>query len=152
MTIFLGENWRHQKDISKLTDLYVRSNGFISHRQPLDILEIEKVHQINYSLIHQSTEVRFASFLSGGFITAILVNPPERKQSKRISVQSVMTIWHYHRQCWDIKNSSIPMMKEKINFLSKYLQGGRLTMPLYYAQYWDIWHMIHDTMALYAKI
>ena len=26
-------------------------------------------------------EVRFASFISGGFITAILVNPPERKQA-----------------------------------------------------------------------
>jgi hypothetical protein len=30
--------------------------------------------------------VLFASFLSGGFITAILVNPPERKQAKRTSV------------------------------------------------------------------
>ena len=29
--------------------------------------------------LQQSTEVRFASFLSGGFITAIVVNPPERK-------------------------------------------------------------------------
>ena len=29
----------------------------------------------------------FASFQSGGFITAIVVNPPERKQTKRISVQ-----------------------------------------------------------------
>ena len=29
----------------------------------------------------------FASFLSGGFITAIVVNPPERKLAKRISVQ-----------------------------------------------------------------
>jgi hypothetical protein len=26
--------------------------------------------------------VRFASFLSGGFITAIVVNPPERKLAK----------------------------------------------------------------------
>ena len=33
------------------------------------------------------TEVRFASFLSGGFITAIVVNPPERKLAKRTSVQ-----------------------------------------------------------------
>ena len=32
-------------------------------------------------------EVRFASFLSGGFITAIVVNPPERKLVKRTSVQ-----------------------------------------------------------------
>ena len=33
------------------------------------------------------TEVRFAKFLSGGFITAIVVNLRERKLAKRISVQ-----------------------------------------------------------------
>ena len=34
------------------------------------------------------TEVRFASFLSGGFITDIVLNPPERKlQAKLTSVQ-----------------------------------------------------------------
>ena len=32
------------------------------------------------------TEMRFASFLSGGFITAIVVYPPERKLAKRTSV------------------------------------------------------------------
>ena len=31
------------------------------------------------------TEVRFAIFLSGGFITAIVVNTPERKLAKRTS-------------------------------------------------------------------
>jgi ribosomal silencing factor RsfS len=31
--------------------------------------------------------MRFASFLSDGFITALLVNPPEKKQAKRICVQ-----------------------------------------------------------------
>jgi len=43
-------------------------------------------------LVHcalQSTEMRFSSFFSGGFITAIVVNPPERKLAKRTSVQSV---------------------------------------------------------------
>ena len=35
----------------------------------------------------QCTKVRFARFLSGGFITAIVVNPPERKLAKHISVQ-----------------------------------------------------------------
>ena len=30
--------------------------------------------------------MRFASFFSGGFITAIVVNPPERKLAKCISV------------------------------------------------------------------
>ena len=32
------------------------------------------------------TEVHFASFLSGEFITAVVVNPPERKLAKRTSV------------------------------------------------------------------
>ena len=31
--------------------------------------------------------MHFASFLSGGFIIAIVVNPPERKLAKRTSVQ-----------------------------------------------------------------
>ena len=35
----------------------------------------------------QCTEVYFASFFSGGFITAIVVKPPERKLAKRTSVQ-----------------------------------------------------------------
>ena len=34
-------------------------------------------------------EVRFAIFLAGGFITTIVVNPPERKLAKRTSVQWV---------------------------------------------------------------
>ena len=36
--------------------------------------------------LHHCTEVHFASFLSGGFITVIVVNPPERKLAKRTSV------------------------------------------------------------------
>ena len=40
-------------------------------------------------LSHQCTEVRFTSFLSGGFITAIVVKPPERKLAKHTSVQWV---------------------------------------------------------------
>ena len=36
--------------------------------------------------MEQCTEVRFASFLSGGFITVALINPPESKLEKRIYV------------------------------------------------------------------
>ena len=32
--------------------------------------------------------MRFASFLSGEFVTVIVVNPPERRLAKRTSVQS----------------------------------------------------------------
>ena len=38
-----------------------------------------------YYIAH-CTEVRFASFLSGEAITAIVVNPPERKLTNRTSV------------------------------------------------------------------
>ena len=40
----------------------------------------------------QCTEVRFASFLSGGFITAI-VNPPERKLEKNAPLCSGYGLW-----------------------------------------------------------
>ena len=36
-------------------------------------------------IIH-CTEVRFASFLSGGFTTMAVINPSERKMAKRTSV------------------------------------------------------------------
>ena len=37
--------------------------------------------------IGQCTEVRFASFLSGGFTTISIMNPPKKKLKKRTSVQ-----------------------------------------------------------------
>ena len=36
--------------------------------------------------IIRCTEVRFVSFLSGGFTTMAVINPPERKVTKRTSV------------------------------------------------------------------
>ena len=36
--------------------------------------------------LNHCTEVRFASFLSGGFTTMAVINPPERKLIKRTSV------------------------------------------------------------------
>ena len=36
------------------------------------------------------TEVRFANFFSGGFITVIEVNPPERKLAKRTTVHCMI--------------------------------------------------------------
>ena len=51
---------------------------------------LPNVKQVTISKNHigtqYCTEVRFASFLSGGFITAIAVKPPERKVAKRTSV------------------------------------------------------------------
>ena len=38
-------------------------------------------------IIDQSTGVRSAGFLSGGFTTMVVINPPEKKLAKRTSVQ-----------------------------------------------------------------
>ena len=51
------------------------------------------VHQkLGVILVIKCTEVRFASLFSGGFITAIVVNPPERKLPKRSYVHC-RAIW-----------------------------------------------------------
>ena len=39
------------------------------------------------ALLNRFTEVRFASFLSGGFTTMSVMNPPEKKLEKRTSVR-----------------------------------------------------------------
>ena len=43
-------------------------------------------------LVIHCTEVRFASFLSGGFTTMAVINPPEKKLAKRTSVHCVLKI------------------------------------------------------------
>ena len=43
--------------------------------------------QLSQSQYGAHTDVRFASSLSGEFITAIVVNPPESKLAKRTSVR-----------------------------------------------------------------
>ena len=45
------------------------------------------IHLVTETLTSHCTEVRFASFLSGGFTTMAVINPPERKLAKRISVK-----------------------------------------------------------------
>ena len=47
----------------------------------------------------QCTVVCFDSFLSSGFITAIVVNPPERKLAKRTPVQCKQNTLLMHRDC-----------------------------------------------------
>ena len=44
--------------------------------------------KLKYIFSSHCTEVRFASFLFGGFISAIVVNPSERKLAKSTSVHS----------------------------------------------------------------
>ena len=42
---------------------------------------------LNNNDLEQFTAVRFASFLSGGFTTMAVINPPEKRLTKRTSVQ-----------------------------------------------------------------
>ena len=54
------------------------------------VLVLRKVAWADSSVgfvITQCTEVRFASFFSGGFTTMAVMNPPEKKLEKRTSVQ-----------------------------------------------------------------
>ena len=37
--------------------------------------------------LHQCTEMHFASLLSGGFTTMVVINPPEKKLANHTSVQ-----------------------------------------------------------------
>ena len=64
------------------------------------------------SPIHR-TEVRFAGFLSGGFITAIVVNPPESKLTKRTSVHCTDSIYHTD----SIKHTDLNFAKKDIHRL-----------------------------------
>jgi hypothetical protein len=51
-----------------------------------------QIFNLNYNFDH-CTELRFASFFSGGYITAIVVNSPERKFAKRTSVHCTDKKW-----------------------------------------------------------
>ena len=54
---------------------------FIDFSQKKIVSQIKKLH----NHIH-CTKVRFSRFFSGGFITAIVVNPPKKKLAKCTSV------------------------------------------------------------------
>jgi hypothetical protein len=56
---------------------------------------LQKICNVKFHMSHtmngaqwcnDCTEVHFASFLSGGFTTMAVINPPERKLAKRTSV------------------------------------------------------------------
>ena len=60
---------------SFMVRLYIQEFGLTNHLM-LDI----------YKSVHSATEVRFASFLFGGFTTTVVINPPESKLGKCTSV------------------------------------------------------------------
>ena len=75
--------------------------GFFSHscaQLSFKVIEYKPCGELNNSYFNKitafcefihCTEVQFSSFFSCGFITAIVVNPPERKLAKCTSVQCV---------------------------------------------------------------
>ena len=48
-------------------------------------------------MVTQCTEVRFASFLSGGFTTMAVIIPPKRKLAKRTSVHCFNEVCKCHQ-------------------------------------------------------
>jgi hypothetical protein len=84
--------------------------------------------------------MRFASFLSDGFITALLVNPLEKKQAKRICVQ------------WCIVMCSTSSRKQVTN-----LERRRKTSPLYESDHsWFLQNSmdknVHSTFVMYCEV
>ena len=59
--------------------------------------------------LNQRTEVRFASFFSGGFTTMALINPPERKLVKRTSVPIFAVIQYHHK--WQTTTTFLYLVK-----------------------------------------
>ena len=55
--------------------------------QPMPGRNRVKLYDIRLLVCHQCTEVRFVSFLSGGFTTMAVINLLESKLAKRISLQ-----------------------------------------------------------------
>jgi hypothetical protein len=70
--------------------LFGSSNRTLNRRSMITVVEFLS-HSYKFK---QCTEVRFASFFSGGSITAIVVNLPERKLTKCTFVQCVAKIHH----------------------------------------------------------
>ena len=70
---------------------------------------------------NKCTEVRFASFLSGGFTTMAVINPPERKLAKRISLKWRTDTQNlcsgYQRAANGQKNGQICRAQDLINWL-----------------------------------
>ena len=54
-------------------------------------LSHDTVEALLHRKVAQCTEVRFASFNSGGFTIMAVINPPERKLAKHTSVQYCVT-------------------------------------------------------------
>ena len=55
----------------------------LTSKQPPKIVQIHMTHPVDLHIVSHFTKVRFASFLSGGFITVIvLVNPMEKQLVK----------------------------------------------------------------------
>ena len=72
--------------IVDLLKALVRTTPFSLNVLTLKTIPKEFSSIVNYKAV-QCTEVRLSSFLSGGFTTRAVINPPERKLTKHTSVQ-----------------------------------------------------------------
>ena len=110
LLLYPCRRWALEKDAKQTISLFTPNNfkfrlsGYMHHIRGGQVLffrcllgmhhyiiyiyiPICSIHRPQNNQLHQCTEVRFASIFSGGFITAVVVNQPERKLAKRTSVQ-----------------------------------------------------------------
>ena len=93
------------------------------------------------SAVNQCTEVRFASFLSSGFITAIVVNPPERKLAKHTSVHWRAWNLFFFLQAW-VRSVRLVHNGRSFDFGLKVIDQGLRKMA----------HMIYSQILLILQI
>ena len=77
-----------------------------SPRTGLDFLDH---NDFNWSIFTRSAQVRFASFLSDGFTTMAVINPPEKKLAKCTSVE-----WPGKNPFWRPSAANIFILKSWI--------------------------------------
>ena len=78
-------------EVTKKRETYFSNMYVLVQYVPIILYTIHLENHTQEGAPH-STEVQFVSFLSGGFTTMTVINPPERKLAKRISVHCVMDI------------------------------------------------------------
>ena len=114
-------------------------------------------------IFDQCTEVRFATFLSGGFITATVVNQPERKLAP-LCIVPILNVMNFPRN--SKKNKHI--LHKNLFYCDYILEGIKYICFLYeklhqpdirtiyyywcertWSTFWCMHHWFHDTKVLH---
>ena len=96
-----------------------------------------KIVRISALYLHHCTVLHFASFLSGGFTTMAVINPPERNLAKRTSVHCKAEILTIFRSYFGRIHDTIDCFRDLLTFITvlwtyevrfaSFLSGGFIT-------------------------